>query len=405
MTDRQELIIDLAEITETYEKGLLDRLRGFGAEESIFETWVPDASTEKSIQNLIDAASEAEFQGVLAIAIPESMISEARLRLLVESMEWSADFASEGGRNWRLQVSGFDGARVDALTSPRSKIRTEKEAAFQGSDVLSRQSTTREERDDFKVSRNTLYDLPTGSDRNRGTLIDKPGAINATSAHGQWKFTLQVDSTSHMVLKAGFLGPEEDSASPLLDKLCDQVAGLPITEVGDHAISRLEFAIRQRRPHPVSGISLPLAVDERFELMQHLVRDAVDAYRQKTGYQETENTFFDRPAASWTALGPSDQRSKITRVLGTKATELGFSENEIEVVDVEFDVRVLVRFSGKMAEIETDKQALMMVLERALGEQLDARLELFLELVKDQSVLRRLGEPGGPGGPGGKEGP
>ena len=55
-----------------------------------------------------------------------------------------------------------------------------------------------------------------------------------------------------------------------------------------------------------------------------------------------------------------------------------------------------------MAEIETDKQALMMKLERAIDEQLDARLELFLELVKDQSVLRRLGEPPGPGG---KEGP
>ena len=65
---------------------------------------------------------------------------------------------------------------------------------------------------------------------------------------------------------------------------------------------------------------------------------------------------------------------------------------------------MLVRFSGKMAGIETDKQALMMALERALGEQLDARLELFLELVKDQSVLRRLGELEGPGGPGGKEG-
>ena len=42
--DQQELSIDLAEVTEIYEKGLLDRLRGFGAEESIFETWVPDVN-------------------------------------------------------------------------------------------------------------------------------------------------------------------------------------------------------------------------------------------------------------------------------------------------------------------------------------------------------------------------
>jgi len=86
MTDPRTLTIDLAEVTETYEKGLLDRLRGFGAEESIFETWVPDANTEKSILNLIDAASEARFDGVLVLRIPGSMTSESALRTLVDEV-------------------------------------------------------------------------------------------------------------------------------------------------------------------------------------------------------------------------------------------------------------------------------------------------------------------------------
>jgi len=400
--DQQELSIDLAEVTETYEKGLLDRLRGFGAEESIFETWVPDANTQKSIQNLIDAAIEAHFDGALAIAIPESMLSESQLRLLAESLELPAEVTSESPGSWRLRVSSFADSLVDASAIPRSISRTGSGATAQSSDLQSKESSDREEHHEEKVSRNVLYDLPVGNYRNYNSLINNPGVISAVSTWGPWELTLQVDSKLHTVVKAGFLGPKEDSIAPLLDKVCDQAVGRPIADICDHSISRVEFSIRQRRLAPVPGIALPLAVDERFELMQRLVRDAVDSYRQKTDYQETENTFFDRPAASWTELGPSDQKSKITRVLGAKVTELGFSENEIEVVDVEFDVRVLVRFSGKMAEIETDKQALMMRLERALGEQIDARLELFLELVKDQSVLRRLGDPGGPGG---KEGP
>jgi len=389
--DQQELCIDLAEVTETYEKGLLDRLRGFGAEESIFETWVPDADPQKSIQNLIDAAIEAHFDGALAIAIPESMLSEGQLRLLAESLELPAEVAPESPGNWRLRLSGFADALVDASEISRSISRTRSGASAQSSDLQSKEGGDRKEHREEKVSRNVLYDLPVGNYRNHNSLMDDPGVISVTSARGPWQLTLQVDSKSHTVVKAGFLGLKEDSIAPLLDKVCDQAVGRPVADVGDHSISRLEFSIRQRRLAPVTGIALPLAVDERFEILQHLVRDAVEAYRQQSGFQERENTFFDTPAASWTALEAAEQKLRIGVVLGAKAAELGFSKNEIEVVDVEYEVRVLVRFLGEMASLKTDKQALIMVLERALVEQLDARLELFLELVKDQSVLRRLG--------------
>ena len=49
-----------------------------------------------------------------------------------------------------------------------------------------------------------------------------------------------------------------------------------------------------------------------------------------------------------------------------------------------------MRFSGDLAEPQTDKQPIVMQLERAITEQIDPRLELYLELVRDQSKLRRL---------------
>ena len=63
---------------------------------------------------------------------------------------------------------------------------------------------------------------------------------------------------------------------------------------------------------------------------------------------------------------------------------------DIDVLEIEYNVRVLVRFSGYLAEPETDKQPIVMQLERAITEQIDPRLELYLELVRDQSKLRRL---------------
>ena len=69
---------------------------------------------------------------------------------------------------------------------------------------------------------------------------------------------------------------------------------------------------------------------------------------------------------------------------------MGLNTDELELLDIEYDVRILVRFSGTLAKLETDKQAILMRLEKAVTEQIDARLELYLEPVRDESILRRL---------------
>ena len=64
----------------------------------------------------------------------------------------------------------------------------------------------------------------------------------------------------------------------------------------------------------------------------------------------------------------------------------------IEIVNVEFKVRVLVRFRDQLAQTSVDKQAVMIALETAMIMGLEPRLELYLEPVSDQNKLRRLTE-------------
>jgi len=288
-------------------------------------------------------------------------------------------------------VSGFERKSLERPRTTRSQKGEDQQSIEPQTRASTSESVDLTEDAGARVLRNRLYDLPSTGYKNHGPVDDEVGVINATSAQSGWQFTLQLDPDTHLVQKAAFLGLEEDGIAPLLEKLCDQVVGRPIVDVSDHSISRLEFGIRQNSPRLVDGISLPLAVDERFVVLQKLVREAVEVYREKTGYQDRENSFFDEPAASWTALSASEKKLRIAEILKAKASALGFSGNEIEVLDVEFHVRVLVRFSGQMAALETDKQALMMTFERLLIQKIDPRLELFLEVVKDQSVLRRLG--------------
>jgi len=50
----------------------------------------------------------------------------------------------------------------------------------------------------------------------------------------------------------------------------------------------------------------------------------------------------------------------------------------------------LLKFSGALAKPETDKQSIMLLLESVVKDQVEPRLELYLEPVQDQSKLRRL---------------
>ena len=318
------------------------------------------------------------------------MATETALRGLAKDLILPATLSPEAAEIWCLQVSGF--GRMDFHQPSRAHL---KKGEVSQSTAKRGYSSTIKRSDQVesgkKVPRISFYDLLYAPNKNYGLIAEETGLINSTSVQGKWQLTLQLDPETHLVRKAAFLGPKEDSIAPLLDELCEQIMGRPIVDVSDHSISRLEFTVRQHRPPPVPGISLPLAVDERFGVLQALIRNSVEDYRQKSGYQVKDNSFFEKPAETWTILSASEQAMKIADTLKEEAKVLGFSGNDIEVVDVEFDVRVLVRFSGKMAALGTDKQALMMNFERLLIKEVDSRLELFLELVKDQSVLRRLG--------------
>jgi hypothetical protein len=140
----------------------------------------------------------------------------------------------------------------------------------------------------------------------------------------------------------------------------------------------------------VPGIVIPGAIDERLSVIQLLIRKTLTNYRQKVGYSQTENIFYPEPSEKWLRLSKADKKSKLLTVLKRELEKIHVLPTEIDVLEIDYNVRVLVRFSGYLAEPQTDKQPIVMQLERAITEQIDSRLELYLELVRDQSKLRRL---------------
>ena len=246
--------------------------------------------------------------------------------------------------------------------------------------------------DEFVSPNTSIYNLPQPQSLDHNTSFeDSDDLITVEGYHDGLMLGLQVEPVIHWIKKATFGGMVNSKFIPLLEKFCTLIEGIPIQDASDHGVGRLEFAVRGISGNrPVPGIVIPAAIDERLSVIQLLIRKTLTNYRQKVGYSQTENIFYPEPSEKWLHLSEAEKKAKLLTVLKRELEKFHVLPTEIDVLEIEYNVRVLVRFSGYLAEPQTDKQPIVMQLERAITEQIDPRLELYLELVRDQSKLRRL---------------
>ncbi len=398
MRKQESIPVSLDEITKNYEKGLLTQLRGFGVEGELFETWVPDPDTTNSILNLAEAAIAAGSLEGLEVRVSKEMMADVcRDRLLdslggvvavrIEDLDDSSiihlssldDLAVTAARSSKVQPTAAMGAEMAPAISKKvtETVSNHQEKALAAKNL-----------DEIK---NSLYDLPQNDEFDHEGILEKGnGSHRITVEEGGRILEVQVNLRSHNIEKAAFRGRWDRDVAALLDLMCELVEDRPIQDMSDHAVGRLEFIVRGGRARPVPGITLPSAVDKRFVLINSFVRKVLEQYRQLTGYQETENNFYDRIGKWWTLLTHDKREEKIKQVVQIEVIKLGFDASEVELVGIEYGMKILIRFSGQMARASVDKQSIMIQLERVLTEHLDSRLELFLEPLQDRSTLRRL---------------
>lgn len=397
MTQIEPITINLDEVIESYETGLVDKLRQFGVEGDLFETWVPDPNPAKSIINLMDASHDAGLPANLVVVASRKLLDQLALANLRSELDGRANIEIlDQGDSVTIFLSGFEkmGSAEPRVTEG---VRPSSVPDELGSDPASKDQRTaqdiahKEKAVAEQSARNSLYDLSNQVPfKHEGLINNERELCIVVVKKDEHVLELQVDTASHLVEQAMFSGNVPQGLAPLLNRLCESIENRPIQDMSDHAVARLEHQIRNTERRPVPGIVLPLAVDSRFAELQALVRQALSEYRAVTGYQELTNTFDDEAQTTWLELPDVEKRNQAEQILRQEAQKLGICTTEINVIDIEYNVRVLVRFSGILASPESDKQPIMMQFERALIDHLDSRLELFLEPQRDQSTLRRL---------------
>ncbi len=376
-------VLDYEALYDGYRADLVDRLRGFGPAADGLSLWVPDEDPLTSLRNLWDAAAQ---QGLTELAVRVGPATLARLDaegLLAMAARFGLATMRPVVGGMLIEVEGLTPAVVGDATMAKPAPLTPAPAATPVpprermpidapdspyADALSRAIAT------------ARHDVP---------LLDESPRVVVHGEHEGATLTLAIDTATHCVDAAAFAGAVGKIQYGVLEGLCRIIEGLPIQEAADHGASRLEYAWRDSKSRSAcAGIVTPRSAAPEFALAHTLVRAALQMYRDTTGFAEAHSDFDGGVSLHWRRLDTAGRRAMIAACCESFLAARNLDRDAFELVAVEFDARLVLRAHANVAG--PNLPGLVMDLERTIRADIDPRLEVYLEELRDRNKLRRL---------------
>ena len=376
-------ILDYADLVDRYQTGLIENLRSFGFQTDYLDLWVPDEDLSRSLLNLFDAAAEVGRRS-LAVRIPANAVAGLKQSGLPDLAARRGRFSIENGnRGAVLRISDL---RVASAASPA----THAPAFIPGAVKADTRAAANTSADDMlqqplQLSEPYASNLAT-ADKRLPAASTKPALVQVRAEVDGLILEGAIDPADHSIEGMTATGTRSEAACHLMAVLARLCHGLPILEAADHGAIRLEYLLRGDAPRPRPGIVIPETTEPAFRFVSALLRAMLADYRQKTGYQDRINTWDVGPGPRWMQADDVARRIQLAAAFALG----GFREEDVAVVAIEHDVRVVVSLGGLLAK---DPARALGALERQMKRHVDGRLELFLQDVKDSNKLRRLSEP------------
>jgi hypothetical protein len=344
--------ISYEDLVASYSNNLEVQTRGFSAGLSWLESWVPDDDLLCSLINLVEAAQIGGMDA-LSLRIKSPTLGDLSPSDLPDLLSHMASI------NLRIE---------------------EDEVVLEVAD-LAKSAFFSDVRDFYKAAlRNRFDKLKFNKSAPSGAFLyeDADAAL--------W---IALDHKTNIVTGAGCMVTPSASRSmaATMDLLCELMVGLPLLEVRQHALVRLEHRMRHsaKRP-PVLGIILPQNADPIFAKVKILLAGVL---HQTEVFSIRETNFFDAgPSAHWIALSAEQREAACQAALDSESLRLVGYEKGIRVIDAHKPYAVTIKFEGEASVGVKRKAALE--LEKILRTSCDHRLEVFCLEMKDASQLRRL---------------
>lgn len=370
------------EVARAYRDGLLTRLRGFRVGPDFLDAWVDDEDPVKAVFDMFDAARAHGLSALRVLLEPSSAarFDRDRFGALVAQL----GTLSTPDR-FTLDVR-FSAARAES--APRE---VERVVSHEADHVESSRHETATElpltwtlHDDYVAAVSARAAKPS----HEGAVAAREDLVTVRSNAGPVSVTALVDR-DHRVREARHEGAVTAAQRGLLEALCETVTGMSLREASDHAVIRVEHALRDpSKPRPVAGIVLPENASAAFRPLLALARGLLADYRAQGHELSTTNFEYPTGGAAWLALDGDAQTAAVQRCLDDAMRARGFEAGAARCLKVAQGERVTLTFSDTVPPAQ--RPALMMALERALAAGVDAALHVYLEERKDLNKLRRL---------------
>lgn len=223
----------------------------------------------------------------------------------------------------------------------------------------------------------------------RGVSVVKPGQLACAAHENGAMLTLSVGAPPRQLIdRARFDGATDPLLIGILETFCRVIEGLPLREAADHGtIHALERLCDNRPTKAAAGILTPRSAGSGFILCDRLVRRILAEH----GGSESRSTanFWNPPlSAGWQAQSAAQRTATLEGVIGAFRTACRLNPSDFYLTSIDRNIRVFVGFGPGIRP--DDKPRLLREFERQIRQATQSRLEVYVEDMKDDNVIRRL---------------
>tara|TARA_B100000686_G_scaffold354338_1_gene464030 strand:- start:194 stop:1336 length:1143 start_codon:yes stop_codon:yes gene_type:complete len=369
-------------LIKKYEKDLINNLRDFNSEDEFLRLWVPDQDVNKSIVNLLFSFTENNLNNGSVYFDNEHQIKSIDNKKIINIFKNNANIRFlKKNDGLILFFEKIKSSYKQKIVIPNVKIKKTKK--------FDRIISLSNDYDDYYLSSIKKYKY---KDFTKKYNKENTSLICIEEKNENINLVLFINSKNYRVINCYFENVKNLNKEKVIfyNLMCEFFINLPIYEIKDHSLIRLENFIRPKNMNKkVKGIILPVFNSKLFSETQTLINNIYFKFIKINSDIPSVNEYDYEVNENWKKLKPENQKLSISRIIKAYEIENKIKKGSIKFKKIDFNTRITV----SILEKNIDKQGCILGLEIYLRKVVDKRIELFYEEQMDKNKLRIKNSP------------
>ena len=359
-------------ILEIYKSNLLNKLRDFKVNDDL-ALWVPNDDITESVINLIDSVDETEIK----IFFDDQQFKNLNIKYLNQSIKDEGEIITNNASFFLIFKRLSKNKKIILKKVKKKNVLKFKDKLTPNNDNELLQENYYNNLKNIEVSNNFSKKISKLSSLTDLKYEDENCHIE-----------ILVNPTNHYIVDAFLQTKKNIPEINLFSKfLLDSMINLPIDEVKDHLLLKLEYFLRPKVLEKNKGIILKNRGGTIFMYFQKIINDFFFQYQKKNNVKFGINFYNYEIPEEWKKLKQIDKIKKIKEILKKFNLELGKSEEDHFTIDNLIASNRLFLKMGKNL-LKSNKNQLFFELEKFLNKNLNIKFEVYYVNRLDENQLR-----------------